>query len=232
MAAVRKIRDWSKYYKDMYDNILDRKIAHIIQCVDAPNNTFFEIIDKIRKEYPSIDPELVQIIIQGELDLQPQAPTCASCGTKAHKKYSTKKECVTTIGTIVIDCPYYVCPKCKAVHPPYEDALNLRDGKYQYDVQKIASLFGAKETFEEAAEMMNEIYRFDISADTVHKLTNQVAAEISLEEITPTSQELSKIIEDISDKNVRRPVLVFSADGAMVPIRTEDKGATALLARS
>nr|WP_321466991.1 hypothetical protein [uncultured Desulfobulbus sp.] len=59
----------------------------------------------------------------------------------------------------------------------------------------------------------------------------QVAAEISLKEITPTSQELLKIIEDISGKNVRRPVPVFSADGSMVPIRTEDK-TTALLARS
>ncbi len=49
MAAVRKIRDWAKCYKDMYDNILDQKIAHIIQCVDAPHNTLFEIIDKIRK---------------------------------------------------------------------------------------------------------------------------------------------------------------------------------------
>lgn len=224
MAAVRKIRDWSKCYKDMYDNILDQKIAHIIKCVDAPNNTLFEIIDKIRKEYPSIDPELIQIIIQGELDRHISAPACTCCGTKVHKKYSNKRECVTTIGTIVIHCPYYACPKCKTIQTPYEDALNLRDGKYQYDVQKIASLFGAKETFEEAAEMMNEIYRFGISADTVHKLTNQVAAEISLKEITPTAQEISKIIEDISEENLRRPVLVFSADGAMVPIRTEDKG--------
>ncbi|WP_319549872.1 hypothetical protein [Desulfogranum marinum] len=105
-----------------------------------------------------------------------------------HKKYDNKRECVTTRGTITINCPYYTCPKCKAVHTPYEDVLNLRDGKYQYDIQKIAALFGAKETFEEAAEMMNEIYRFDISADTVHKLTNQVASEISLAEITPTAE--------------------------------------------
>ena len=156
MAAVQKIRDWSKYYKDMYDNILDQKIAHVIQCVDAPNNTLFEIIEKIRMKYPSIDPELVQIIIQGELDRHISVPACSCCGTKVHKKNSYKKESVTTIGTIFIDCPYYICPKCKNIHTPYEDALNLRDGKYQYDVQKIASLFGANETFEEAAEMMKQ----------------------------------------------------------------------------
>jgi hypothetical protein len=47
MATVRKIRNWSKCYKDMYDNILDQKIAHIIQCVDAPNNTLFGLVRRI-----------------------------------------------------------------------------------------------------------------------------------------------------------------------------------------
>lgn len=113
MAAVRKIRDWSKYYKDMYDNILDRKIAHIIQCVDAPNNTLFEIIDKIRKEYPSIDPELVQIIIQGELDRQTQAPTCASCGTKTHKKYSNKKSVLPRLAPLSLTARTLFAPNVK-----------------------------------------------------------------------------------------------------------------------
>ncbi len=59
----------------------------------------------------------------------------------------------------------------QSIHSPYEEILNLRDGNYQYDIQKIAALFGANETFDEAADMMSRIYRFDISADTVHKLT-------------------------------------------------------------
>ncbi|WP_051305491.1 ISKra4 family transposase [Desulfogranum mediterraneum] len=224
MARVLKIQTGTECYKDMYDDSLDQKISDIIQCVDAPNNSLFKIIENVRNIYPAIDPELVQIIIQGELDKHVAAPRCTCCGAKAHKKYSNKKECFTTIGTITITCPYYACPKCKAVLTPYEDALNLRDGKYQYDIQKIAALFGAKETFEETAEMMSEIYRVDISPDTVHKLTNQIASEVSLTEIIPTPKEVSKIVEDISRDNYRKPVLVFSADGAMVPIRTEEKG--------
>jgi len=224
MAMVLETQTWTECYKNMYDNSLDQKISDIIQCVDAPKNTLFKIIENIRKIYPAIDPELVQIIIQGELDRHLTSPKCTCCGAKVHKKYSNKKECVTTIGTLTINCPYYACPKCKAIHTPYEDVLNLRDGKYQYDIQKIAALFGAKETFEEAAEMMSEIYRFKISPDTVHKLTNQVASEVSLAEIIPTANEVTKIIEDISENKHRRPVLVFSADGAMVPIRTEEKG--------
>jgi hypothetical protein len=224
MAMALEIQTRTECYKNMYDDSLDQQIAYIIQCIDAPNNSLFHIIEKIREQYPAIDPELLQIILQGELDRHIPSPKCTCCGGKARKKYSNKKECVTTLGTISIVCPYYACPKCKAIHTPYEDALNLRDGKYQYDIQKIASLFGANETFEEAAEMMNRIYRFDISADTVHKLTHQVASEVNLVEIVPTADEITQIIEDISEDNHRRPILVFSADGAMVPIRTAEKG--------
>ena len=36
-------------------------------------------------------------------------------------------------------CPYLSCPKCNSNQTPYEDNLNLRPGKYQYDVQKVGS---------------------------------------------------------------------------------------------
>ena len=41
--------------------------------------------------------------------------------------------------------------------------LNLRYGKYQYDVQEIDSIFGAKKNYKEAADMMNKIYRISIT---------------------------------------------------------------------
>lgn len=224
MGRALKRQHWTKNYKSMYDDNLEQKIEYIIQCIDAPNNTLFDIVEQIREQHAAIDPDLVQIILQGELDRHVPPPKCSCCGSKVHKKYSNTRECVTTLGTLTIKCPYYVCPKCKSTHSPYEDILNLRDGKYQYDVQKIAALFGANETFDEAAEMMNRIYRFDISADTVHKLTQQVASGIDLVEIIPTAHEIAQIVDDLSENTHRRPVLVFSADGAMVPVRTPDKG--------
>nr|WP_320011001.1 hypothetical protein [uncultured Desulfobulbus sp.] len=87
MTGMQKIRNRSGCYKDMYDIILDQKIAHIIQCVAAANSTLFERIDKIRKEYLSIDPELVQIIVQGELVQHISAPKCTCCDIKAQKKF-------------------------------------------------------------------------------------------------------------------------------------------------
>ncbi|WP_028580770.1 hypothetical protein, partial [Desulfogranum japonicum] len=55
----------TEYYKNMYDDSLDQQISYIIQCIDAPNNSLFHIIEQIREKYPTIDPELLQIILQG-----------------------------------------------------------------------------------------------------------------------------------------------------------------------
>ena len=48
------------------------------------------------------------------------------------------------MGSMSFDCPSLFCPKCKAHHAPYEDILNLRPGKYQCDVQKVAALLSSK----------------------------------------------------------------------------------------
>ncbi len=58
MAKALEKQTWTECYKNMYDNSLDQKISDIIQCVDAPKNTLFKIIENIRKIYPAIDPEL------------------------------------------------------------------------------------------------------------------------------------------------------------------------------
>ena len=122
------------------------------------------------------------------------------------------------------DCPYLVCPKCKTHHTPYEDILNLRPGTYQYDVQKVAALLSSKDTYEESADVLNEIYRFGISPDTVHHLANELASRVELVEIIPSPAEVRAIVEQISAKQQRKPIFVFAADGAMAPIRTEEKG--------
>lgn len=128
---------------------------------------------------------------------------------------------MTTIGALSFSCPYLHCSSCKTNHTPYEDALNLKKGKYQHDVQKVAARMASSETFEKSAEILNEIYRFGISPDTVHALSNDLADEIKLTEILPTAEELLEIINKIAKGQKRRPVFVFTADGAMLPIRTE-----------
>ena len=209
--------------KDYIENF-DQKFDAVFDVIDLPNLSLFEIIENIKSLTFSVDSDLVQIIIQKKLDYIVSEPLCSCCWSRLHKKYTRKKEIETTIGSMSFDCPYLFCPQCKAYHTPYEDILNLRHGKYQYDVQKVAALLSSKDTYEESADMLNEIYRFGISPDTVHHLAGEVASRVNMVEIIPSSDEIRNIVEQISSKQHRKPIFVFAADGAMAPIRAEDKG--------
>ena len=148
--------------KKDYTDRFDQKFDAVFDVIDLPNLSLFEIIENIKSLDFSVDPELVQIIIQKKLDYIASEPLCSCCGRRMHKKYTRKKEVKTTVGPMSFDCPYLVCPKCKTHHTPYEDILNLRPGTYQYDVQKVAALLSSKDTYEESADVLNEIYRFGI----------------------------------------------------------------------
>jgi hypothetical protein len=203
------------------DSIFDK----IYALINVPEKSLFQVISDIKSSGMKLDSKIVQIIIQEKLDFHFAAFRCPVCAGSLQEKYTRRREVLTTIGPISIDYPYFLCQFCKSYHSPYEEALNLRAGKYQYDVQKIAARMTAGETFEESAEMLNEIYGFNIASDTVHSLTNELAGEVKLSEIIPASGEVREIVSSLSEGQYRRPVFVFAADGAMAPIRTETPGA-------
>ena len=207
--------------KDQFNKHCNNIFDIIYDAIDVPNLSLFEVVNKLKCFKSVIDSKLLQIIIQNKLDYHFAEHPCPVCKKRLGEKYTQLREVVTTIGTLSISCPYLYCPSCMTYHTPYENALNLRSGKYQHDVQKVAARMAMSETFEETAEMLNEIYRFGICPDTVHSLTNELADEINLSEITPTKEEILPVIDKIYQKRKPRPVFVFAADGAMAPIRTE-----------
>ena len=222
MRKVHKLNiDPRMESKDQFNIHFDKTFDAIYDAINIPSLSLFQIVEQVKSFKFVIDSKLVQIITQNKLDHHFADYHCPNCGKGLKEKYTQLREAVTTIGTLSFSCPYLHCSSCKTNHTPYEDALKLKKGKYQHDVQKVAARMASSETFEESAEMLNEIYRFGISPDTVHALTNDLASEIQLSEILPTAEELLEIINKIAKGKKRRPVFVFTADGAMLPIRTE-----------
>lgn len=208
--------------KNQFIKHIDAVFGSIYEAIDVPSKSLYHVVLKLKSLKIAIDSKMVQFIIQNKLDHHFAVYCCPSCKKPLKEKFTQRRDLVTTLGTIELSCPYLYCPACKTYHTPYENALNLKNGKYQYDVQKVAARMAASETFEESAEMLNDIYQFGISPDTVHALANDLADEVKLTEIIPTQEELRVNIDKIAKGKKRRPVFVFAADGAMVPIRTDE----------
>lgn len=207
--------EFLKGFNESFDTIYD--------AIDMPSMSLLQVIDRVKQFEFKVDSRLVQSIIQNKLDYIFNDPVCEKCKTSLRYKYTKEVKTNTTIGQLNFQFPYFYCPKCKSYHSPHQEVLNIRPGKYQYDVQKIAARMSSDGTFEETSELLKDIYGFDISPDTVHRLTNDLAAEVQLAEITPTPEEVRQIVAKISEGKHRRPVFVFATDGAMVPVRTAPK---------
>ena len=121
-TAVDIVIELKMSSKKDYTDRFDQKFDAVFDVIDLPNLSLFEIIENVKSLDFSVDPELIQIIIQKKLDYISSEPLCSCCGRRMHKKYTRKKEVKTTVGPMSFDCPYMVCPKCKTHHTPYSNS--------------------------------------------------------------------------------------------------------------
>ena len=207
---------------DKYMNNLEQLIEKISSIIEIPQMSLFQIIEILKNNgISSCDPKLLSIIIEYKLQSYFKNVQCPKCHSNMHHNKIISRELKTTFGTVILQSPYYSCPKCKTCFEPYAKVLNLRPGKYQYDLQKNIAKIASSVPFAEAAEIINDTYGINISPDAIHKMTNELGTYAYLEEIAPEPNVVHSIIDEISQGKKRRPVLVFTADGAMAPIRTK-----------
>lgn len=94
-----------------------------------------------------------------------------------HNKFVDKK-LQTTFGLIQIKAPYLFCKKCNSFFDPYATILNLKSGKYQYDIQKVAAKIASSIPFAEAADILKDTHGLHVSQDTLHELTNELGEQV------------------------------------------------------
>jgi len=212
----------SDYIIGEYYMKLKALVDNLCDIIKIPNMSLFQIIGAIKKNgIRSCDPILISNIIKFKLDKISNTFVCPKCGSKLHHNKVISRSLKTSFGTINIKSPYYSCSKCKSFFEPYAKILNIRSCAYQYDLQKNIAKIASSVPFSEAAEIINDTYGYKITPDAIHQMTNELGAHAQLEELAPVASNIHSVIDEISQGKKQRPVLVFTADGAMAPVRTE-----------
>ena len=120
-----------------YMKSLEQLIEKISSLIKIPQMSLFQIVETLKNNgISSCDPKLLSIIIEHKLQSYFKNVQCPKCQSNMHHNKVILRELKTTFGTIILQSPYYCCPKCKTYFEPYAKVLNLRPGKYQYDLQK------------------------------------------------------------------------------------------------
>jgi len=146
---------------------------------------------------------------------------CPKCNTPLIKKRDSSRKIESLQGESLVERPYFYCKKCEIGFSPVDESLELSSRKKQYDLQQLALEYLAEMPFERAAELFTKSTGVSFSDHMLHDLFATFTDQMSIEDVIPTAEEISKRIEGLATSGNRRPILIATADGAFAPTRPQ-----------
>jgi hypothetical protein len=98
-----------------------------------------------------------------------------------------------------------------------DDALGLVAGCKQLDMQHAVAQLVTEVPYDTAQALCGALTGMPFGSERMHPLTNQVAANLTVVDVAPSSQEIERRMAEVAAGRLRRPVMVLGIDGAYVP---------------
>lgn len=82
---------------------------------------------------------------------------CPHCGTSLKRHSLNTKTLNTLQGSVTLARPYFYCRRCKAGVYPLDEALELADEAYQYDMQEKMLRLGIESPYAISADVFKDL---------------------------------------------------------------------------
>ena len=163
------------------------------------------------------------IVVHGHRsELSRQFARCPNCGRPLTARRPLVARTVDTlVGALQVERPYFYCTSGCGGFYPMDDALGLRSGRLQLDVQQAMVDLATEVPYETASAVFGRLTGIGVSSERMHALTNQAAEGLKMLEVMPSRAHIDQLVAQVAKGRFRRPVLVLGVDGAYVPSRPE-----------
>ncbi len=171
-----------------------------------------------------------QLALQERIDGIPledgKSKRCPRCGHRVPVKVKKRgRELRTISGPVTFRRDYYYCGACRHGFYPRDDELGIpENGELSRELERRLLDFAINDSFEQAAERWNAIFRQEFSANLFRRLTDRVGKlceechDAALQhELKPSPESPPKL-------------LVVQNDGSMLPMRGKEPWKEAKLA--
>jgi hypothetical protein len=148
-----------------------------------------------------------------------QQTHCPQCDRRLHARSPVQRTVETLVGLVQRERPYFYCPVCHVGLYPLDEVLGLSPGRIQLDVQQAAAKLVTELPYDEAQRVFGDFTGVGVSSERRHTVTKQMAAGLTVLEVTPARDEIERHIAAVAADRLRRPVLGLGIDGAYVPTR-------------
>jgi hypothetical protein len=146
---------------------------------------------------------------------------CPTCARLLPARGPVHRCVETLVGAVALERPYFYCQVCRTGTYPLDEALDVRAGRLQRDVQQAAVDLATEVPYETASTLFGRLSGMTVSSERMHTVIHQVAADLGVVEVAPSREEIDRRVAQVAAGRFRRPVLVLGIDGAYVPSRPE-----------
>jgi hypothetical protein len=146
---------------------------------------------------------------------------CPRCGKVLKRRGLHKREIVTLSGSFELERPYFYCVTCSYGFYPLDEILKLSQSSFHYDVQQLGAWFASELPFDLTSEAMKRSTGISFSGASLHDCVKRISSDLKVTDVCPDRAEILQKIEDFSEGNRCRPVVMATMDGAYAPVRPE-----------
>ena len=222
LSEVRASSQWQGLRDDLharFDQWLDC-LQSQLPDPQAPLAEVTEAVWNLRQDLTSgLSETIVKHAHVGELTRQ--CAHCPKCDRRLPARPLVARTVETLVGTVQVERPYFYCPSGCGGFYPLDEALGLRSGRFQLDVQQAAADLATELPYETASTLFGRLTGIGVSSERMHTLTHQAAEGLTVLDVAPSRDQIDQLVAKVAAGRFRRPVLVLGIDGAYVPSRPE-----------
>jgi hypothetical protein len=222
LEEFRDVQRRSEVRQRLHDRV-DAWLDRLEAQVKASTPTLEELTQAVF----ALRQELTQAITEGLVEqahravVEQRTAACPQCGQTLSARGPQERTVETLVGAIRLRRPYFYCERCQGGSTPLDTTLGLTERRKQPDVQKAAVKLTKELPYETACELFEELTGLPLSAHTAHEMTQEVAAGLTVLDVTPSREDILAQIAAVATGHTWRPILVLAIDGANVPTRPE-----------
>jgi len=147
--------------------------------------------------------------------------SCPKCDRVLQAREQVCRTVETLVGPVQLERPYFYCRPCRLGSYPCDDALGVVAGCKQLARQKAAANLVTEVPYDTAQALFRDLTGVPLGSERMHAVANHVAEGLTVLDVAPSREEITRRVAAVAAGRWRRPVLVLGIDGAYVPTRPD-----------
>ena len=222
LSDVRASFQWQRLRNNLHARF-EQWLDGLQAQLPDPKAHLAEVTEAVWKLRQDLTGSICEAIVQdGHADeSRRRVAPCPVCGQRVKARPKVARTVDTLVGAVQVERPYFYCTAGCGGFYPMDDALGLRPGRLQLDVQQAMADLATEVPYDTAAAMFGRLTGIGVSSERMHALTHQAAEGLTMLEVAPSRAQIDQLVAQVAQGRFRRPVLVLGVDGAYVPSRPE-----------